>query len=198
MNQRLIFFSSVFITLIFFLVTCSTGDSYIKKDIDFAAFKDIGILVKPGPGLSETDASAIATELVGIELSKKGYRVIEQFYKKELIREQSLSMSGLYQGDPLELGKLKSVKALAIVSFPAYRILRSHQNSSDVRILGSGVRFGGKDILQTEVAVSVRVISVATGDVLYLGTADRKLKGSRLREAARHSIKVSLGDLPQL
>ena len=137
-------------------------------------------------------------DLAGIELSKKGYNVIEHFLKKELIDEQELNMSGLYQGDPIEMGKLKSIKALLIVSFPRYALFRIGQRSSNINLLGMGVKMGGKDLVQTEVAVTIRLISVTTGDVLYLSTADRKLRGSRLHSATRYVIKESLKDLPLL
>ena len=53
-------------------------------------------------------------------------------------------------------------------------------------------------MLFTEVAVSIRIISVKTGEMIYMATADRKLRGSRLHSATRDIIKKCLTDLPAL
>lgn len=184
--------------LLITLPACSTAESFVKEGINFPSYKQIGILVRPTEGLSAQDARSVATDIVGIELARKGYRVIERALRKEIVKELGINMTGLMEEDPSELGKLKSIKALLIVSFPRYALLRNRQGGTRVNVVGTGVNMGGKDMLFTEVAVSIRVISVKTGEMLYMATADRKLRGSRLRSATRDIIKKCMKDLPAL
>jgi hypothetical protein len=178
-------------------LSCSTTDSFVKEGINFNSYTQLGILVRPARGLSEKDARSIATDILGIGLARKGYIVVERALRKEIIEEQGIKMTGLYDEDPSELGKLKSIKALLIISFPRYALLRNRQDGTRINVIGTGVNMGGKDLIFTEVAVTIRMVSVKTGEMIYMATADRKLRGSRLRAATRSVIKKCLEDLPR-
>jgi curli biogenesis system outer membrane secretion channel CsgG len=177
---------------------CSSGDYFVKKGASFSGYRQVGILVRPTDNLSENQAQSIASDLAAIVLSKRGYSVIEQFHKKELMSEQTLRLAGLYEGDPVEVGKLKSVKALLIITFPKYDLIRNRQEGSGVRVLGSGVSMSGKDLLITDVSVSLRLVSAATGELLYMASASRRLRGERLREASASVIGEALENLPRI
>lgn len=195
----LIIYKKIKILLGILLITipaCRTADSFVKEGVNFKSYKQVGILVRPARGLTARNARSVATDIVGIELARKGYRVIERALRKEIVKELGINMTGLMDEDPVELGKLKSINALLIVSFPRYALLRSRQEGTQVNVLGTGANMGGKDMIFTEVAVSIRMISVKTGDILYMATADRKLRGSRLRSATRDIVKKCLKDLP--
>ncbi len=179
-------------------LSCSTSDSFVKKGINFNSYKQLGILVRPAQGLSERDARSVATDIVGIELAKKGYVVVERALRKEIIEEKGIKMTGLYEEDPSELEKLKSIKALLIISFPRYALLRNRQDGTRVNVIGTGIQMGGKDLIFTEVAATIRIVSVKSGEMIYMATADRKLRGSRLRSATRTVVKNCLEDLPKL
>lgn len=180
------------------LCFCKSADVFIKPGTDFKQFNRVGILTKPSADLTEADAQSIANEMVSIQLYKKNFQVVERFASKDIIKQLELNMTGLYNAEPEEMMKLKSVNSLLLVTFPRYKVMTFNQGGGRVEVLGTGLSSGQRQSAKTEVSVSVRLVAVNTGDVLYVCTSERQLQGSRLRDATKAVIDKCLADFPTL
>jgi len=186
------------ISLVFLTLACGSDRYFIKDGVDLSRYRKVAILAKPGADIDAKTGQAVAGELISIRLLKKKYEVIEYFARKELFQELKLNMSGLYNADPAELGKLKSFNALLLVSFPRYKVFTWRTGAAGYNVLGTGMNMRGKEAAKTEVSVSVRLVSVADGVVLYACSADSILQGSRLSEAAKRAVDQCIKPIPEI
>lgn len=167
--------------LFFFLIGCVPQVYYpqVTSFIGSANFREYSNLAifpfsdAPGAPYSGQIVQGLASQ----SFAKFGFNVIEREKLTYLLREQELSMSGLIdESKKLRIGKMVGARAIVIGNVGQYA---SHQRKTDTTYLpipnfytGQTTYFPmqGKQWSENSVSISLRIIDVETGQLIYSGS----------------------------
>jgi len=151
-------FALMFLFLITFLSSCgSTAVVVMKPGYDFSKIKRIAVIdFKDSPNYP--NSGSIVSEMFAKYLLMTGFNIIERDQLDAILKEHNLAVSNLTDPETITQFKLSGIDAIVTGSIP---MVVPEQNFYDVR----GPRF-----IAAQVGVTVRMISVETGEVLWIGS----------------------------
>jgi len=182
------------------LCGCAGGDSVIKKDYDWAAFKRVGVI----PARENPRALAGVEDVFSKYLMRAGFSVVERSKIEYLLSEQKLSLEGVFAGAPdgRKPGDILGVDAVLIVQVMAFNPSRKNIGVVDettrtetpvfrrveeknpdgtrterVKRVGTNVSYHDKSVPQVlgysaQVSVTARLVDAWTGELLWVGTRE--------------------------
>jgi curli biogenesis system outer membrane secretion channel CsgG len=192
---------------------CAGGDSVIKKDYNWAAFKRVGVI----PSKNNPRALAGVEDIFAKHLMRAGLSVIEREKIEYLLSEQKLSMDGIFAGAPdgRKPGDILGVDAILIVQVMAFNPNKKNIASFDktdkteepvfrkekeknpdgtyterLKQVGTKVTYRDKNVPEllgysAQVSVTARLVDAWTGELLWVGS--RNGEGSSVLSAVENS-----------
>lgn len=166
------------IVILAFLSSCVSPNIAVNKNADFSKVKRVAVLDFKGP------QGNAASEIMTITLLKYGVDVVERQELNSVLKEIDLNKSNLIDDSTRKkIGKLLGVDAIFIGSIINYKpetkyILKQGNSFDSIKeIKGKNVYTQAFDpisdskILETtaEVGLSVRMIDVETGSIMWSG-----------------------------
>lgn len=154
-NKTLI---SLLLLLPVFLVSCASNTVVMKPGYDFSKIKRIAVIEFRNSAYYPNSGSMVS-QLFAKYMLKAGYNVIERDELEALLRERQLSTANLLEPSTvLNYGKLLGIDAIVTGSIP---MVVPEQNFYDM---------GNPRFIAAQVGVTARMISVETGEVLWVGS----------------------------
>jgi curli biogenesis system outer membrane secretion channel CsgG len=182
------------------LCACSGGDSVIKKDYNWAAFKRVGVI----PAKTNPRALAGVEDIFAKHLMAAGLSVIERQKIEYLLNEQKMTLDGVFAGAPdgRKPGDILGVDAVLIVQIMAFnpnkKNIATFDNSSKteepvfrkvreknpdgtfterLKQVGTKVSYRDKNVPEllgysAQVSVTARLVDAWTGELLWVGSRD--------------------------
>ena len=182
------------------LCACSGGDSVIKKDYNWAAFKRVGVI----PSKINPRALAGVEDIFAKHLMGAGFSVVEREKIEYLLAEQKMTLDGIFSGAPdgRKPGDILGVDAVLIVQIMAFNPNKKNIASFDsttkteepvfrkvkeknpdgtfterLKQVGTKVSYKEKSVPQllgysAQVAVTARLVDAWTGELLWVGSRD--------------------------
>lgn len=179
---------------------CSGGDSVIKKDYNWAAFKRVGVI----PSKNNPKSLAGVEDVFAKHLMRYGFSVVEREKIEYLLSEQKLTLDGVFAGAPdgRKPGDILGVDAVLIVQIMAFNPNRKEMVSFDrtdkteepvfrqvrekgpdgkftehLKQVGTKVSYRDKNVPQlvgysAQVSVTARLVDAWTGEVLWAGSRE--------------------------
>ena len=161
------------LSMVIILVTtclsgCTTGESYVKKDVNFSQYARIAIMPFE---LSPKGADVSAEQYFEQELLFKGYEIIERSQAESILKELLFQQTDLISKDNIaEMGRMLNVNALVIGNVQVNYSTDKH-NEKYVRAID----------------ISAKLVSVEDASILWSGsgtTDSGSLLGSVLKLGA--------------
>ncbi len=148
----------LFVFLGIMLSSCgSTATIVMKQNYDFSKIKRIAVIdFKDSPNYP--NSGSIVSELFAKYLLMTGFNIIEREQMDTLLREHNLQLTNLMDPETITQFKLLGIDAIVTGSIP---MVVPQQNFYDA---------GYPRFISAEVGVTVRMISVETGEVLWVGS----------------------------
>jgi len=148
---------SLIMFVMLFCASCATETVVMKQGYDFSKIKRIAVIefrdsaYYPGSG-------AMVSQLFGKYLLKAGYNIVERDQLDAILREHNLSLSNLMNPEQITQFKLSGIDAIVTGSIP---MIVPEQNLFEN---------GNPRFIAAQVGVTARMISVETGEVLWIGS----------------------------
>jgi len=99
----------------------SKGESYVKAGYNFANLEKVAIVEVSGAVNGDAAKDQIGTFLA-MELTKRGYTVVERAKVQTLLKEQEFQASDITSDEgAAKAGKILNVPAVALISIPTYK-----------------------------------------------------------------------------
>lgn len=149
-------------------------------------------------GTQRADEQRLVEDKLGIALSNKGYTLVSRSDLEALMREKSLQESGLTEEDVSQLGKLLNVSAVMIVRITECEADQFQKKTTKKR--GTRSTSSTINVNMATAALGARLISVATGEVLWCRTAidSQEIEGKLETSQVLAKVVKKIGDaLPQ-
>jgi hypothetical protein len=171
---------------------CVTADLSVKKDFKRSDVKRIGVIDFTTPRTARADTyGQLAADTFSAELLRVGFSVIERSQIKKIVDELHLGQSGVVDAaSAKEVGRVAGVDAMVMGTItPALvegRITMPQASPRRARRTNGGpVIIEEPHLDMTNVTVSGKMISVETGEILWVGSAS----GTDVRNAVRQITK---------
>ncbi len=141
---------------------------------DFARYQKIAVLPFMDAPYAPYSGQVIQG-LVSQSLGRYGFHVIERTKINDILREQQLSLSGAIDPDKsIEIGKILGVNALVVGEVGQFETRQRKTDTVYFPIMTGGVTnyypIRGKEWNESFVAISLRIIDVETGQLIYSGS----------------------------
>lgn len=155
-----------------FLYGCATPQISIQKNpgVDFSKYKKVAVIKfecrNPIVGQEVSDRIALS-------FMKKGYNVVERSQLKSIIDENAIIAAGLTEANRSAL-KLGGVNASVIGTVTRYDC----EQSKSAFTTKGGTRVTTKNLCH--VSISIKMLNVQTGDILWGGQGSYSLRGSNM------------------
>jgi curli biogenesis system outer membrane secretion channel CsgG len=155
-----------------FLYGCATPQISIqrKPGVDFSKYKKVAVIKfdcrNPIVGQEVSDRIALS-------FMKKGYNVVERSQLKSIIDENAITASGLTEANRAAL-KLGGVDASVIGTVTRYDC----EQSKDAVTTKGRTRVTTKNLCH--VSISLKMLNVQTGDILWGGQGSYSLRRSNM------------------
>ena len=158
MNTTKISLSLLFLFLITFLTSCGGTTSVVmKQGYDFSKIKRIAVIeFRDSPNYP--NSGSIVSQLFAKYLLLAGYNIIERDQLDAILKEHNLQLTNLMDPETMTQFRLSGIDAIVTGSIP---MVVPQQNFYDA---------GNPRFIAAEVGVTVRMISVQTGEVLWIGS----------------------------
>ena len=154
-NKALIFLFS-FLALL--LSACSSSTIVMKPGYDFSKIKRVAVLEFRNSAYYP-NSGAMVSQMFAKYMLKAGYNIIERDELDALLRERNLSMSNLLDSDTTKnYGKLLGIDAIITGSIPMVVAEQNYYEAGNPRFIAA------------QVGVTARMISIETGEVLWVGS----------------------------
>lgn len=169
------------------LMLCSVGFACVPKQniiypsitnfigsTDFSKYERIAVLpFVDAP--SAPQSGQIIQGLTSQQLSKAGFSVVERARLFEILKEQSLSLTGaLDTSQTMQIGRLSGAKALVVGEVGQYTTRDRKTDTTYFPLLLSGqttyIPVQGQQWMESYVSLSLRVIDAETGQMIYSGS----------------------------
>lgn len=199
------------------LCACTGGDSVIKRDYNWAAFKRVGVI----PSKTNPRALAGVEDIFARHLMLAGFSVVERSKIEYLLSEQKMTLDGVFAAAPdgRKPGEILGVDAVLVVQIMAYNPQKKniavfddsnrteepvyrketlkHKDGTvteSVKQVGSKVSYRNKNTSQllgysAQVSVTARLVDAWSGEILWVGS--REAEGP----SALSALESSAGDL---
>jgi curli biogenesis system outer membrane secretion channel CsgG len=129
----------------------------MKQGYDFSKIKRIAVIeFRDSPNYP--NSGSIVSQLFAKYLLMTGFNIIERDQLDAILKEHNLQMTNLMDTETMTQFKLLGIDAIVTGSIP---MVVAEQNFYDA---------GRPRFIAAEVGVTVRMISVATGEVLWIGS----------------------------
>jgi len=174
------------ILLLLLIIGCATTpgviiDSYFKPGIDFTKYERVAVTGFTDAPNALGSGKEIA-DLVGLEMLKKGYNVLERNQVEVILQEQKLSLSGVLAPETInQAGKILGVPIIITGTVGTYHREKVYQEGAEIdfptpmRELTRVIIPGG-ETLKYEVSLTMKMVDVETGTVVWF--ASGSLSGS--------------------
>jgi len=146
--------------LLFFTVlfsSCASESVVLKQGYDFKKIKRVAVLefkdsaYYPGSG-------SMVSQLFAKYLLKAGYNIVERDELAAILKEHSLSLSSMINPDQVTELKLSGVDALVTGTIPMVVPAQDFYENGTPRFIAA------------QVGVTARMISIETGEILWIGS----------------------------
>jgi hypothetical protein len=165
-------------------------DFYQRPGIDLRQYERIAVLNFGAP-LNATSAGIEASDIVGLELMKKGYVVVERSRVGQILREQGLGLTGaLDESTTAEIGKILGVQALIVGSVGNYK------TDKTTMILPTMYGPMGGTQVSSSASVTMKMIDVKDAVVIWAGHGNCVFRGNNPVVPLRAAIAGMLKSLP--
>ena len=203
------------------LCACAGGDSVIKKDYNWAAFKRVGII----PSKNNPRALAGVEDIFAKPLMRAGLSVVERSKIEYLLSEQKMTLDGVFAGAPdgRKPGEILGVDAVLVVQIMAYNAQKKNMAVFDesnrteepvyrketvtqkdgtvtesVKQVGTKVSYKNKNTPEllgysAQVSVTARLVDAWNGELLWVGS--REAEGPSALAALEDSAGYLSGEL---
>ena len=172
--------------------------SYYSDSIDFSSYESLAVFPfsdAPGSPGSGQIVQGIAIQ----ELAKASFRIVERSRLREIIDEHKLAMAGLTnQSEALEIGKIIGVRAIVVGEVGQY-MMQPRQTRTIYYPLtdyNTGrtiyTPIPGKTWNETFVSISLRILDVITGLVIFSGSAQFDQPVTNPPQQAAHHLVSSI------
>jgi len=162
-------------------------DHHLRPGIDLRRYERIAVLSFSPPS-GETSAGIYASDIVGLELMKKGYIVVERARVDQVLREQGLGLTGVIDElTAVEIGKILGVQAIVVGSVGNYKI--------DRQMMGGGF-FGPMLIITSYASVTMKMIDLRDASVVWASQGSSDAPGSNPTVPLRTAIIECLKSFP--
>lgn len=138
---------------------------------DFPKYNSIAVL--PFSDAPYARHSGQIVQGLAIQLfAKNGFSVMERSRFSNILDEQAMSLSGLMDDQQsLKLGKMLGVKAIVVGAVGQYQVVAKSSPPAYIPLFGGGIfPVGGGQWNETYVSISLRIIDVETGQLIYSGS----------------------------
>jgi hypothetical protein len=147
---------SLFLAL--FMTSCGTQTIVVKPGYDFSKIKRVAVLnFNDAP--YAPNSGQVPSELFTKYLLKTGYDVIERAQIDAIIREHQLFLQGVL--DPAQVKEFGKVAGVDAIITGSISMLVAEQNLYEA---------GYQRYIAAQVGITCRMISVETGEVLWVGS----------------------------
>jgi len=143
-----------------------TTDFYQRPGINLRQYERIGVLQFSSP-LIEASAGIATSDIVGFELLKKGYMVVERARIDRVLTEQGLGLTGaIDESTAAEIGKILGVQALIMGSVGTYK--------TTSRPLIAGNVYA--TIVDSSASITLKLIDIRDATVVWAGQGSCTVK----------------------
>ncbi|MBN1823896.1 MAG: hypothetical protein JW803_06230 [Endomicrobiales bacterium] len=150
--------SYAIVSVALFLSSCATDTIVMKKDYDFSQIKRVAV-VEFRNSAYYPNSGAMVSQLFAKYLLKAGYNIVERDELDAILRERNLSVSDLINPDHTKkYGRISGIDAIVTGSIPMIVPERDFYENGSPRFIAA------------QVGVTARMISVETGEVLWIGS----------------------------
>jgi curli biogenesis system outer membrane secretion channel CsgG len=176
-------YTIVIITLAGLLISCSSGIKTTKSR-GFSQPKYQKIAIMDLEGSDRAEGKALAESLVPVFM-QAGFNVIERSGLEKLLQEQQLGMTGVLDSNAInKIGSIAGVQALVLGSYH----IKTKNNTVTTRTWRRGLfrraRPGAARSVTTTKsaydAISVRMVDVATGEILFSAASTEEINESNI------------------
>lgn len=150
--------------------------SYYSDDIDFSKYESLAVFpFSDAPG--SPGSGQVVQGIVIQELAKASFKIAERSRLREIIDEHKLAMAGVTdQSEALEIGKIIGVRAIVVGEGGQY-VMQPRQTRT-IYYPFTDYRTGqtiyssipGKTWNETFVSISLRILNVISGLVIFSGS----------------------------
>ncbi len=198
---------SVIVFLVILCVGCATRpeiitDGYLRPGIDFNKYERIAVTGFTDAPDAPNSGKEIA-DIVGLEMLKRGYNILERNQVELILHEQRLGLSGVLDSQTVnEIGKILGVQAIITGTVGTYHREKIYQGGAEINLplLGpmkelTRIIIPGGETLKYEVSLTIKMIDVETGIVTWF--ASGSLSGSETSAIlAKKIVLQSLKTIP--
>lgn len=141
-------------------------DFYLRQGIDLRRYERIAVMQFSSP-LIEASAGIEASDIIGLELMKKGYLVVERSRVDQVLKEQGLGLTGaIDESSAAEIGKILGVQLLVTGSVGTYK------TTSTLMMYGTIVM----PIIASSASLSIRMINTKDATVVWAAQGSCAIK----------------------
>jgi len=193
---------NIFFLFFVFLFGCahtpkSDIQMYVKQGVDWPQYKRVAVVGFEDDPSTRGSGNEIA-DLIGFELLKRGYSVVERSKVGLILKEQSMGLSDII--DPAtaaEVGNILGVRALVIGTVTKYTVTKSRKGQSSLYIpTVGGFELPEKETYTIEVSFTVKMVDVETAVTLWQGANSKSGKGKIVLPFAQEAVKEIMRDIP--
>ena len=141
-----------------FLVSCASNSIVVKPGYDFSKIKRIAVIEFRNSAYYP-NSGVMVSQLFAKYMLKAGYNVVERDELDAILRERNLSLSNLLNPDHTKnYGKISGIDAIVTGSIPMVVPEQYFYEAGNPRFIAA------------QVGVTARMISVETGELLWVGS----------------------------
>jgi len=163
MQIKRIFLFLNFIVFLGFFTSCATTDYYVKPGVEFSRFRRVGVLpFTPPPEVQKDQGVGISegiSDIVGTQLLKRGWDVIERARIRSIFEERNLALTHIPSGKNLEdMRNILGVDAFVTGSVTEWRERIRKRNDGAV-------------------GITIKIYDTRTGELVWSGSGTRPIGG---------------------
>jgi len=145
-------------------------DFYQRPGVDLRQYERIAVLDFSSP-LVESSAGVEASDIVGLELIKKGYVVAERSRVDRILKEQGLALTGaIDETTVVEIGKILGVQALIMGSVGSYKTI------SKMIIIPTMYGPVGGTYVEASASITMKIIDMKDAKIVWMGQGNCKVE----------------------
>ena len=187
------YFYSKFIIVLILLSGCAPKvlvDSYQVENFNPKSYKKIAVLDFSAPDSAKQVSNEIA-DLVGLELMKMDYQVVERNQIKSILNEHELSMSGVvYDEKRKYILEIAGADIIMLGSIGRYEVTKQFLM---MPIYGMGSM--GVTVIKASASCTLKLIDINSGKLLWSSSGSLSVNGDNPSVLLKQIVKDCLKDL---
>jgi hypothetical protein len=176
---------ALFVTCLSIITACAVRDYYVKPGIDFSRFRRAAVLpLTPPPEVGKDQTGGLSegiSDIIGTQLLKRGWDVVERARIKSIFEERSLELTQVPIGKNLvEIQNILNVDCFVTGAITEWR------SPVKGRVRGA-------------VGLTVKIYNARTGELVWSGSGSKNISstfGASLSKHAQEIIKRLCEDIP--